>query len=130
MLEIVTEITEGNGKEEDVPLLEEMSKTIVDTSLCALGGTAPNPVMSTIKYFRNEYEVHIKDKKCPAGVCRALIIYDVLGDKCTGCGACLKACPQEAISGEKKKPHKIDRKKCIKCGICKDICRFDAVQIK
>jgi len=130
MLEIVTEITEGNGKEEDVPLLEEMSKTIVDTSLCALGGTAPNPVMSTIKYFRNEYEVHIKDKKCPAGVCRALIIYDVLGDKCTGCGACLKACPQEAISGEKKKLHKIDRKKCIKCGICKDICRFDAVQIK
>ncbi|PIU51777.1 NADH-quinone oxidoreductase subunit F, partial [Candidatus Desantisbacteria bacterium CG07_land_8_20_14_0_80_39_15] len=123
MLKIVTAITEGKGKEEDIPLLEELSKTIVDTSLCALGGTAPNPVMSTIKYFKNEYEAHIKEKKCPAGVCKALIRYEILADKCTGCGACLKSCPQEAISGEKKKVHKITQEKCIKCGICMDTCK-------
>jgi len=129
MLKIVTAITEGKGKEEDIPLLEELSKTIVDTSLCALGGTAPNPVMSTIKYFKNEYEAHIKEKKCPAGVCKALIRYEILADKCTGCGACLKSCPQEAISGEKKKVHKITQEKCIKCGICMDTCKFEAIRI-
>ncbi|PIU51501.1 NADH-quinone oxidoreductase subunit NuoF, partial [Candidatus Desantisbacteria bacterium CG07_land_8_20_14_0_80_39_15] len=130
MLEIVTDITEGKGKEEDIPLLEELSKTIVDTSLCALGGTAPNPVISTIKYFRSEYEAHIKEKRCPAGVCKALICYEILADKCTGCGACLKACPQEAISGEKKKVHTITQEKCIKCGICMDTCRFEAIEVK
>ena len=130
MLEIVTDITEGKGKEEDIPLLEELSKTIVDTSLCALGGTAPNPVISTIKYFRSEYEAHIKEKRCPAGVCKALICYEILADKCTGCGACLKVCPQEAISGEKKKVHTITQEKCIKCGICMDTCRFEAIEVK
>jgi len=130
MLEIVTRITEGKGKEEDIALLEELSKTIVDTSLCALGGTAPNPVMSTIKYFKNEYEAHIKEKKCPAGVCKSLIKYEILADKCTGCGACLKACPQEAISGEKKKAHTINQEKCIKCGICMDTCKFEAIRIE
>ena len=128
MSEILEEITKGNGKQGDIELLEEISTVIKDTSLCALGGTAPNPVLSTIKYFRNEYDAHIKDKKCPAGVCQALIQYSINPKKCIGCGVCLKQCPQNAITGEKKQPHVIDPEKCIKCGACFDACKFDAIK--
>jgi len=128
MGEILEDITKGNGKPGDIELLEEISTVIKDTSLCALGGTAPNPVLSTIKYFRNEYDAHIKDKKCPAGVCQALIQYSIDPKKCIGCGACLKQCPQNAIAGEKKQPHTIDPEKCIKCGACFDVCKFDAIK--
>jgi len=129
MLQIVTDICEGRGKEEDIELLEDLSDSIRDTALCALGSTAPNPVLTTLKYFRDEYIAHIKDKKCPGGVCTALIEYSIDEEKCTGCGVCLKACPSEAISGEKKELHSIDKKKCIKCGMCRDVCKFDAVII-
>jgi NADH:ubiquinone oxidoreductase subunit F (NADH-binding)/NAD-dependent dihydropyrimidine dehydrogenase PreA subunit/(2Fe-2S) ferredoxin len=128
MGEILEDITKGNGKPGDIELLEEISTVIKDTSLCALGGTAPNPVLSTIKYFRNEYDAHIKDKKCPAGVCTALIQYSIDPKKCIGCGVCLKQCPQNAITGEKKQPHIIDFEKCIKCGTCFDACKFDAIK--
>jgi NADH:ubiquinone oxidoreductase subunit F (NADH-binding)/ferredoxin len=128
MGEILEDITKGNGKPGDIELLEEISTVIKDTSLCALGGTAPNPVLSTIKYFRNEYDAHIKDKKCPAGVCQALIQYSINPKKCIGCGACLKQCPQDAIAGEKKQLHTIDPEKCIKCGACFDVCKFDAIK--
>lgn len=129
MYEILTEITKGKGKEGDIELLEEMSYAIIDTSLCGLGRTAPNPVLTTIHYFRDEYEAHIKDKKCPASVCRDLIRFFIIADKCTGCGVCLRNCPQEAISGEKKELHVIDQSKCIQCGICHDLCKFDAIRI-
>ena len=130
MRKILTDITEGRGKEGDIELLEELAEVVADASLCALGGTAPNPVLSTIKYFREEYEAHIREKRCPAGVCRALIRYTILEDVCTGCGLCRRNCPQGAISGEPKKPHKIDQDKCIKCGICLDVCRFGAVKVE
>jgi len=103
---------------------------VKDASLCGLGQTAPNPVLSTLRYFRDEYVAHIEDKKCPAGVCRALIEYTILEDACTGCGLCRRKCPQEAISGEKKKLHVIDQEKCIKCGVCFDVCKFDAVAVR
>ncbi len=128
MAEILENITNGKGKPGDIELLEEMSTVIKDTSLCALGGTAPNPVLSTIRYFRDEYDAHINDKKCPAGVCQALIQYSINPKKCIGCGACLKQCPKEAITGEKKQPHTIDPEKCIKCGACYDACKFDAIK--
>ena len=127
ILDILTDITEGNGKEGDIELLEELASVVKDTSLCALGGTAPNPILSTIRYFRDEYEIHIKKHRCPATVCKALIAFTINEDKCTGCGICAKKCPQEAISGEKKEPHKIDQEQCIKCGLCRDLCKFDAV---
>lgn len=130
MLEILTRITQGEGKQGDIELLEELSEVVKDTSLCALGGTAPNPVLSTIRYFRDEYEAHIKDKKCPARVCRNLIIYTIDEEKCTGCMRCLKECPQKAIIGERRKPHRILQEKCIKCGVCYEVCRFDAVEVK
>ena len=127
MLEIVTDITEGKGKEEDVELLRSLAEVVKDASMCGLGQTAPNPVLSTLRYFEDEYLAHIRDKKCSAGVCRALISYTINEDKCTGCGACKKRCPQEAISGEKKHPHRIDQNKCIKCGICYETCKFAAI---
>ena len=130
MLQILTRITQGKGEEGDIELLEELSEVVKDTSLCALGGTAPNPVLTTIRYFRDEYEAHIKDKKCPARVCRDLITYTIDEEKCTGCMRCLKECPQKAIVGEKKKPHRILQEKCIKCGICYETCRFDAVKVE
>lgn len=127
MGEILTAITEGRGKEADLMLLEELATVIKDASLCGLGTTAPNPVLSTIKYFREEFEAHIFDKKCSAGICRALIQFSIDEEKCTGCGMCLKTCPEEAISGEKKKPHKILQDRCIKCGACYDVCKFGAI---
>jgi len=130
MHEILDRITSGDGKPEDIETLEELSWIIENTSLCALGTSAPNPVLTTIKYFRNEYETHIKEKKCPARVCKPLITYRVDEEKCTGCVACLKKCPQGAVSGEPKKLHSIDQAECIKCGICFDVCKFDAVIVE
>ncbi|MBA7623919.1 Ion-translocating oxidoreductase complex subunit C [subsurface metagenome] len=127
MLDILTDITEGKGKEEDIELLEELGDVIKEASLCALGGTAPNPVLSTIRYFRDEYEAHIRQKRCPAGVCKALITFTVDEEKCNGCRVCARECPEGAISGEKKEPHTIDQEKCIKCGLCRDSCKFEAI---
>jgi len=130
MLEILNRISKGQGKPGDIELLEELGGMIKETSLCALGKSAPNPVLSTIRYFRDEYEAHIKDRRCPSGVCRALIKYSIDETKCTGCGVCKSECPEGAISGEKKKAHKIDQTTCIKCGICHEVCKFGAVNIK
>ncbi|OQA20619.1 MAG: NADP-reducing hydrogenase subunit HndC [bacterium ADurb.Bin363] len=125
---ILTGICNGEGKEEDMKFLEELSETIQETSFCQLGATSPNPVLSTIRYFRDEYEKHIREKKCPAGVCKALISYSILEDKCIGCTMCAKKCPVNAITGENKKVHVLDKIKCIKCGICYDVCPVDAVE--
>ncbi len=130
MFEIVTNIISGQGKEEDLELLQELAVTIKDFSLCGLGLTAPNPVLSTLRYFRDEYEAHVRDKRCPAGICKDLIEYSILEDKCTGCGACLKLCPQQAIRGELKKLHIIDSFKCIRCGVCRDACPYEAVIVR
>ena len=124
----LSRICNGEGREGDIEFLENMSNTIIDTSLCQLGGSAPNPVLSTLRYFKEEYEEHIKDKKCRGGVCKALIEYSIT-DNCTGCMACTKQCPVEAISGEKDKLHTINPDKCIKCGICYEVCNFDAVEV-
>ena len=129
MLDILTDITEGRGSEEDIELMEELGGVIKEASLCGLGGTAPNPVLSTIRYFRDEYEAHVMDKRCPAGVCKALIEFTVDKAKCTGCRVCARECPEGAISGEKKKLHIIDQTKCVKCGLCRDLCKFDAVLV-
>jgi NADH-quinone oxidoreductase subunit F len=128
MLEILDRIVEGNGTMEDIDKLETLASTIKDTALCGLGQTAPNPVLSTLRYFRDEYEAHVKDKKCPAKSCKALIAYRIDPLKCTGCTACARACPTGAITGEVKKVHVIDQEKCIKCGSCFEVCRFDAVE--
>ncbi|NJD77378.1 MAG: 4Fe-4S dicluster domain-containing protein [Candidatus Methanoperedens sp.] len=128
MGEILTDITEGRGRMEDLSLIEDLSGVLKDASLCGLGTTAANPVISTMRYFRDEYVAHIRDHKCPAGVCRELIIYGIDEESCTGCGRCLKNCPSGAIEGEKKQPHVLDTAKCIKCGICYDVCKFDAVR--
>ncbi len=130
MHEILENITLGRGKEEDIAVLEELASVVKDASLCGLGKTAPNPIMTTLRYFRNEYEAHVNQKKCPGGVCKELIKFEIIEEACNGCGACLRPCPQEAISGEKKKVHRIDQEKCIKCGICFDICKFDAIAIR
>lgn len=127
MLEILTRITEGNGQPGDVELLEELCYGIKDGALCGLGQTAPNPVLTTIKYFRNEYDAHINDKKCPAGECSSLIEYSIDKDKCKGCTLCARNCPVGAISGEVKSAYTIDINKCIKCGKCIATCRFGAV---
>ncbi len=128
MLEILTRITEGKGREGDIELLESLAEQIRDTSLCGLGQTAPNPVLTTIKYFREEYEAHIRDKKCPALVCKDLITYTIDPDKCTGCTVCARNCPSDAISGEKNQVHVIDQELCIHCGKCFTVCQFDAIQ--
>jgi len=125
--QILSAITTGFGKESDLKLMEELGEAMTWGSLCALGGTAANPVLSTIKYFREEYEAHIRDQRCPAGVCTALITYSIDPEKCTGCHVCATNCPQKAVSGEKKKHHLIDPKLCIKCGICHEVCKFDSV---
>ena len=130
MYRMVADICEGKGKPEYLPLLEELGQAVKDGSLCALGGTAPNPVLSTLRYFRDEYEAHIRERRCPAGVCKALITYSILADKCKGCQLCAKSCPQKAISGERRKPHSIDDSKCIRCGVCRDVCKFEAVSVQ
>lgn len=130
MLNILRDITEGKGEEGDIELLQTMSAYISQTSLCALGGTAPNPVLTTIKYFREEYEAHIRHKKCPARQCKALIRYSICEDKCTGCMACARNCPHNAIQGERRMAHVINPSKCIKCGICANRCKFDAVRVE
>ncbi len=127
MLEIITDITAGRGRPEQIPLLEDLGETMRETSLCGLGKTAANPVLSTLRYFREEYEIHIHDGKCPAGVCQALISYSIDPDKCTACGSCKRACPHGAISGKKKEVPVIDLELCQKCGICKSECKFDAI---
>lgn len=127
MLEILERITEGKGKEGDIELLEELCVKIKDGSMCGLGQTAPNPVLTTIKYFRNEYEDHILNKKCTAHSCTSLLEFTIDPEKCTGCTRCAKKCPVKAISGEAKKTHVIDQAKCIKCGKCEEVCKFDAV---
>ena len=128
MLEILDSICKGQGKERDIEFLEEISQSIMNSALCALGTTAPNPVLSTIKYFRDEYEAHIRDKTCSAGVCKDLFEYFIDDELCTGCGRCRKECPTNAISGDKKEPHNIDMKECMKCGACFSLCRFNAVR--
>ncbi len=128
MWEIVSAITQGKGKEQDIALLDELAAAVKDASLCGLGQTAANPVLSTLRYFREEYEAHIKEKRCPAGVCKALIRYVVVPEKCVGCLACMKACPTEAIKGALKEVHVIDHAKCIKCGACLEACRYEAVE--
>lgn len=127
MLEILERITAGEGREEDIPLLEDLAEKIKTTSLCGLGQTAPNPVLTTLKYFREEYEAHIIEKRCPAHQCPALLTYSIDPEKCTGCTLCAVKCPVDAISGQKKKVHALDPETCIKCGLCADVCRFDAV---
>jgi NADP-reducing hydrogenase subunit HndC len=130
MLEVLDKITSGKGEEGDIERLEELAKTIKATALCGLGQTAPNPVLSTIRYFRDEYEAHIKEKRCPAGVCQALLRFYIAPDKCKGCGICAKNCPVNAISGKTKEPYVIDQDKCIKCGTCIEKCPFGAIYKK
>jgi NADP-reducing hydrogenase subunit HndC len=127
MLEILERITEGRAEMSDLDKLEELCLHVKMNSLCGLGQTAPNPVLSTLRYFRPEYEAHIKERKCPAGVCKELLSYAILADKCIGCGACKRVCPADAISGNKKEVHAIDQSKCIKCGACETVCKFAAV---
>jgi NADH-quinone oxidoreductase subunit F/NADP-reducing hydrogenase subunit HndC len=128
MLFILETICEGRGSEKDLKLLEELAQTVKDFSLCGLGQTAPNPVLTTLRYFKQEYLSHIRDHRCPAGVCKALITFTIDPDACTGCAACAKICPTSAISGEKKMVHVIDQAKCIKCNACYEVCKFAAVR--
>ncbi len=130
MLEIVTDITEGRGRPEQLELLEDLAGTVQEASLCALGKSAPNPVLSTLRYFRDEYLAHITERRCPAGSCRALLHYAIDPERCTGCGACRRACPQGAITGERKQPHTLDETRCQRCGICLAECHFDAIASK
>jgi len=127
MMEILEKITDGNGTLEDIDKLEELAYYIKENSLCGLGQTAPNPVLATLKFFREEYIAHVVDKKCPAGVCKSLLNYSIVADKCKGCTLCARKCPVGAISGTVKNPHTIDTTKCIKCGACMDSCKFGAI---
>jgi NADH:ubiquinone oxidoreductase subunit F (NADH-binding)/NAD-dependent dihydropyrimidine dehydrogenase PreA subunit len=122
-------ITQGKGKESDLDFLIEVGETLTAASLCQLGGSAANPVISTLRYFKDEYLEHIKEGKCRAGICKDLVKYDI-SKACTGCHACFRPCPVDAISGDPKQLHVINQELCIKCGICKDVCRFDAVEVK
>jgi Na+-translocating ferredoxin:NAD+ oxidoreductase RNF subunit RnfB len=127
--EILTRITEGKGTMEDLELLRNLGQVIKDTSLCGLGQSSPNPVLSTLDNFWDEYVEHVRDKKCRAGVCKSLMRYYINPENCVGCTACARACPVNAISGERKQPHTINQDVCIKCGACMEKCKFDAVYI-
>ena len=128
LLEMLERITKGQGREGDIERLEALSDGVRTTALCGLGQSAPNPVLSTIRYFREEYEAHIRDKKCPAKVCKDLLTYSIDAELCKACGVCKKECPAGAIAGEKKQPHSIDPAKCIRCGVCFDVCKFKSVE--
>jgi NADH-quinone oxidoreductase subunit F len=130
MLALLTKITEGKAEMSDIDLLEEVAVVVKDASLCGLGKTAGNPVLSTLRYFRDEYVAHVRDHRCPAGVCKAFKRFYIVADKCKGCGRCAKACPAGAISGEARQPYVINQDKCIHCGACLETCRFDAVEEK
>jgi len=127
---ILTDVCAGKGRDGDIDLLTELGEMTKNFSLCGLGTSAPNPVLTSIHHFRKEYEAHIHDKKCPAGVCKPLFYYEIDPEACTGCTLCARRCPEKIISGEKKEPHELDREKCIKCGICYDACKFNAVAIR
>ena len=127
MLEMLEKITKGEGEEGDIEKLENLAINISKASVCGLGQTAPNPVLSTLKYYRDEYEAHIKDKKCPAKECKDLAVIEIDKEKCRGCGICKRNCPVSAITGETKQPHKINQDICIKCGTCIDKCPFKAI---
>jgi NADH-quinone oxidoreductase subunit F len=131
MRQILDRIIAGAGQEGDIELLEDLSETLTWGALCGLGGSASNPVMSTIRYFRGEYEAHIKEKRCPAGVCKPLITYNIVAANCPGCNLCVKPCPVGAITAQgKKMPVILDQSKCTKCGACFDVCRLSAVEVK
>ncbi|MGD1992125.1 MAG: NADH-quinone oxidoreductase subunit NuoF [Anaerolineae bacterium] len=130
MLETLTRICSGEGTMTDMDMLEDLAEKVKNTSLCALGGTAPNPVLTTLRYFRDEYVTHVRDQTCPAKVCKPLLTFTVVAENCTGCGACLRACPADAITGERKEVHEIDSDLCTKCGVCYETCRFDAVLVE
>ena len=127
MLEILEKITDGKGETEDIDKLERLAINIKNASICGLGQTAPNPILSTLKYFKDEYKAHILDEKCPAGECKAFANIQIDPEKCKGCGICKRQCPVSAISGEVKQPHKINPDKCIKCGACITVCPFHAI---
>ncbi|MBR3037969.1 MAG: 4Fe-4S binding protein, partial [Clostridia bacterium] len=127
LLEMLDKITSGNGTLEDLDKMEELCNYIKANAMCALGQTAPNPVLSTLKYFRDEYEAHVVEKRCPAGVCKHLMHYEIQPDKCRGCTLCARRCPANAITGKVKEPHVIDQSKCIKCGACMEGCKFSAI---
>ena len=129
MYEILDDLSMGRGTPVHLDLLEELALVVKDTTMCALGQTASNPVLSTLRYFRDEYLEHIEHRRCPAGVCRALITYSI-NENCTGCQLCLRSCPSEAITGEKKEPHRIHPERCTKCGVCKTVCKCDAVTVQ
>jgi NADH-quinone oxidoreductase subunit F len=130
MRQILEKISDGKGQAGDIEMLEHLASVMKDGALCALGQTAPNPVLSTIRYFRDEYEAHINKKKCPAKVCKALITYSIVEANCPGCGLCVKNCPQGAIeSMGKKQPVVMHQEMCIKCGICYDVCKLNAVEV-
>ncbi len=129
MYELLTRICEGRATESDLDLLEELAQVVKETSLCGLGQTASNPVLTTLRYFRSEYEAHVRERRCPAGVCKALIHYVITPDRCTGCLACVSPCPSQAITGQLKQPHVIDQNRCLKCGLCLEVCQFGAVEV-
>jgi ferredoxin len=129
MLQLLTKICDGKGTDKDLEILTQLANTVKSTSLCGLGQTAPNPVLSTLRHFHEEYVEHIRDKKCRAAVCKALISFEIT-DACTGCGACKRACPVKCISGTPKNRHVIDRAACIRCGMCQSTCKFSAVRRK